>query len=328
MPAGRCSRVQLTTKTDLGKSLLEYTFYTADVFTNRSFQGAQIAVFPEAKGLNTHAMQQLANELNLSETVFVFNSDGEADGRTMRTFSPLGEIDFAGHPIIATAFVLARTGDVVLDAPSTMIRLKQNTGPVAINIIARDGQPELVQFSLRPEPVIDRFVPREIEIAEFLNIPVGSIDNKKYQPMMVSCGFPYLVVPLTSYRAVRDARFDLSIWGQTTAPATSAQEILLFSNQTANSAAKFHARLVGPRIGVGEDPPIGSSIPAFTSYLCAQSNARRGSYRFAVDRGTEETRLSLLHIEIDNKGGNQLTVRVGGQAVMVSKGTINAPVSD
>jgi trans-2,3-dihydro-3-hydroxyanthranilate isomerase len=167
-----------------------------------------------------------------------------------------------------------------------MIRLKQNTGPVAINIIARDGQPELVQFSLRPEPVIDRFVPREIEIAEFLNIPVGSIDNKKYQPMMVSCGFPYLVVPLTSYRAVRDARFDLSIWGQTTAPATSAQEILLFSNQTANSAAKFHARLVGPRIGVGEDPPIGSSIPAFTSYLCAQSNARRGSYRFAVDRGT------------------------------------------
>jgi 16S rRNA G1207 methylase RsmC len=89
MPAGRCSRVQLTTKTDLGESLLDYTFYTADVFTNRSFQGAQIAVFPEAKGLNTHAMQQLANELNLSETVFVFNSNGEGDGRTMCTFSPV-----------------------------------------------------------------------------------------------------------------------------------------------------------------------------------------------------------------------------------------------
>ena len=256
---------------------MEYTFYIADVFTNRPFQGAQVAVFPEAEGLNTHAMQQLANELNLSETVFVFNSDGKADGRIMRIFSPLGEIDFAGHPIIATAFVLVRAGDVVLDSPSTMIRLKQNTGSLDINIIARDGKPVLIQFSLKPKLVIDRFVPRETEIAEFLNIPVGSIDNKKYQPMMVSCGFPYLVVPLTSYQAVRDARFDFSIWSGTTAPATSAQEILLFSSQTANPASEFHARLVGPRIGVGEDPPIGSSIPAFTSYLCAQSHIRNGN---------------------------------------------------
>ncbi|MGH8547329.1 MAG: PhzF family phenazine biosynthesis protein [Methylococcales bacterium] len=304
---------------------MEYQFYTADVFTNRPFQGVQIAVFPKADGLNVGNMEKIANELNLSETVFVFRPEGRPNARRMRIFAPTGEIDFAGHPIIATAHILAEIGEFPLTAPTTPIELIQNTGPVKTHISVQDGKPVLVQFTMKPEPIVDRFVPRETEIAEFLELPVNAIDTKKYQSMMVSCGFPYLVVPLTSYQAVRNARFNFSVWSRTTAPATSAQEILLFSAQTANPVSDFHIRLVGPRIGVKEDPPIGSSIPAFTSYLCAHSHVRTGTYTFAVDRGTESGRQSLLHLEMDNKGKNQISIRVGGEAVLMSRGTMKVP---
>lgn len=305
---------------------MDYPFYTADVFTNRAFQGVAIAVFPNAQGLDDRSMEKIAVELNLSETVFVF-AEKDPKARRMRIFSSAGEIDFAGHPIIATAYILAEVGEIPLTMPTTPIDLVQNTGPVRTHITVHEGKPTLVQFTMKPEPIIDRFVPRESEIAEFLNLPITAIETKKYQSMMVSCGFPYLVVPLTSYQAVREARFDLSVWGRTIAPATSAQEILLFSTQTANPLSDFHARLVGPRIGIKEDPPIGSSIPAFTSYLCAHPHLRKGTYIFSVDRGTAGVRQSLLQIEMDHKGKNQLSIRVGGEAVLMSKGTLSVPES-
>lgn len=307
---------------------MEYQFFTADVFTNCAFEGAQIAVIPNAGGLNADVMQNIANEFNLSETVFVLPLNGKPNERRMKIFSPSGEIDFAGHPIIATAHILIMTGEIPLTGKHTQIILEQNTGPIKVDITEESGKPVLIQFSHKPVPVIDRFVPREQEIADFLGLKVQNIETKKYQPMMVSCGFPYLIVPLTSYDAVRSAKFNYVDWSQTIAPSTSAQEILLFSNQTANQTSDFHGRLVGPNIGIREDPPIGSSMPAFTSYLCADESFRPGTYTFAIDRGTKNNRRSLLHLEMDNKGKNQLDIRVGGQAVLILQGKMNVPNGD
>jgi len=66
-------------------------------------------------------------------------------------------------------------------------------------------------------------------------------------------------------------------------------------------------------------------MPAFTSYLCAHEQVAIGTYTFAIDRGDVGNRRSLLHIEMDNKGWNQLEIRVGGSAVLVSSGAMNVP---
>jgi trans-2,3-dihydro-3-hydroxyanthranilate isomerase len=87
----------------------------------------------------------------------------------------------------------------------------------------------------------------------------------------------------------------------------------------------FHARLVGPDIGVNEDPPIASSMPAFAHYLCAQPQVKPGTYTYTVDRGEAATRQSILRVEMDNKKTEELTVRVGGPAVLVSSGRIDLP---
>ncbi|MDD5273197.1 MAG: PhzF family phenazine biosynthesis protein, partial [Methylovulum sp.] len=153
----------------------------------------------------------------------------------------------------------------------------------------------------------------------------GDFDTKKYSARLVSCGFPYLIVPVFNYETVRKARFNYKAWSQSSAPQTAAQEILLFSPKTLHLDANFHARLLGSRIGIHEDPPVGSAIPAFASYLCSFDFMQKGTYTFSVDRGEDKHRRSLLNLEMDHKGQDSLTIRVGGEAVLVAKGLMTIP---
>ena len=304
---------------------MNYNYYIADVFTRQIFNGAQIAVFPNADGLSDQQMKLVARELNLTETVFVFHPDSVGTTRKMRIFSPLGEIDFAGHPIIATAYVLGSCGDIKLTEAITPVVLEQNVGPIDVNISANQGKPFFVQFSRKVTSLVDRFAPTDEELASFLSIQQSELDHKKYSPRLVSCGFPYLIVPVWSYEAVRKAKFNYSAWSQSIAPQTAALEILLFAPKTPFVDSDFNARLLGPRIGIHEDPPIGSAMPAFASYLCSFEHIQKGTHAFAVDRGDALSRRSVLNVEMDHKGQEQLPLRVGGEAVMVAEGIMTIP---
>lgn len=304
---------------------MKYDYYIADVFTKQLFNGAQIAVFPKAEGLNSEKMQLIARELNLSETIFIFHRLTDASNRRMRVFSPFKEIDFAGHPVIAAAYVLGLCGDVPLTDPITTVWLEQNAGPIEVNITSKDGKPECVQFSRTITPIVDRFAPADDELVSFLGLQQSELDHLKYSPRLVSCGFPYLVVPLWNYDSVRKAKFNFAAWSQSVAPQTAAQEILLFAPKSPFPDADFNARLLGPRIGLHEDPPIGSAMPAFCAYLCSFEHTRKGTHTFAVDRGDAHNRRSVINLEMDNKQEANLTVRIGGEAVLAGKGEIYVP---
>jgi trans-2,3-dihydro-3-hydroxyanthranilate isomerase len=304
---------------------MKYNYYIADVFTTEIFSGAQIAVFPNAEGLTTEQMQLVARELNLSETVFVFDPHQSNTTRVMRIFSPLSEINFAGHPVIATAFVLANCGELNLKLGITPIIFQQNAGDVEVNVTTQDGKPSFVQFMRKVKAVIDRFTPSDEELASFLSLPVSALDHKKYSPRLVSCGQQYLVVPVWQYDSVRNAKFNNSRWSESSAPQTSAQEILLFSPKTPFTDSDFNVRLLGSRIGLYEDPPVGNAMPAFASYLCSFDFMQKGTYTFAVDRGDAQKRRSVLNLEMDHKGDELLTIRVGGAAVMVAEGVMTVP---
>jgi len=303
-------------------------YYIADVFTNQRFAGAQIAVFPQADNLNPVQMEIIAKEMNLSETVFVSNPNNSQSNRRMRVFSPMmGEINFAGHPIIATAFVLGETGEISLDDGVTPLTLTQNSGDIDVNVSAIGGKVTFVQFGTKVSSVMDRFTPTIAEIADLLSISPDEIDHKKYSTRLVSCGFPYLIVPVWNYESVRNAKFNFNSWSLSAAPQTAAQEILLFSPKTPFKDANFNARLLGPNIGMNDDPPVGSAMPAFASYLCSFDFTQQGTHTFAVDRGDDINRRSVLNIEMDNKAQSELTLRIGGEAVMVAEGKMHIPAN-
>ena len=303
---------------------MSHTYYTADVFTQTVFQGAQIAVFPAAASFDDAQMSLIARELNLSETVFV--SPGEQDNHfSLRIFTPLKEISFAGHPVLATAKALVEDGLITLNAGKATVCFQQKASDLSVNIEQREGEPLFVQFALTSDPVIDRYTPRASELAALLSIDESDIDTHTFQTRLVSINLPYLILPLASQAAVRKARFDMKAWSQSSAPAMAAQEILVFSNKTDNGDSDFHARLLGPSIGVHEDPPIGSAMPCFTGYLGSHDAIREGTYTFIIDRGTTETRRSVLAIEMDNHADKATALRVGGNVVLVSKNSLLLP---
>jgi trans-2,3-dihydro-3-hydroxyanthranilate isomerase len=311
---GRTERKRLYTK-----------FYIVDAFTRQAFDGAQIAVFPEADGLNEWQMQILARELNLSDSIFIKRLKNEDCDYQFKTYAPVKEKDFGGHAIIAAAYVLGKHSYIELREEHTSIKVLQNSGLTNVVITKKPDNDLFIQFNRITQSVIDRYVPEPINLAAALNLDSQDIGSHRYNSLLVSCDQPYLIVPLKSFAAVRRASFDYQRWSSFVAPISFANEILLFSTASDRKESNFHGRLVGPKIGVNEDPPIGAAIPAFTGYLSAHSHSRPGTYSFIIDRGVQELRKSILSVELVNRSGLENEIRVGGPAVLVAEASINIP---
>lgn len=304
---------------------MNYKYYISDIFTTQVFSGAQVAVFPDADGLSNKQMALVAKELNLSETVFLTQEGIVDESWRMKIFSPFGEMDYAGHPVVAAAYVLASIGKVSQKEPYSSIEFIQNSGAMNASVSWKGEAPGFVQFSIKTSATVDYYTPTETEIASFLGFDSGQIDQKKYQARLVSCGFPYLVVPIHYFDTVRKAKFNYTAWSQSIAPQTAAQEILLFSPKTHHSDSNFSVRLVGPNIGLHDDPPVGTALSAFAAYLCSFDHLQKGTYTFAVERGDDKNRRSVINMEMDHKGEDELALRIGGDAVMVVEGTMDIP---
>src|SRR5204862_4601013 len=117
---------------------MKYRYYTSDVFTEARFGRNPLAVLPKADGLSDHQMQQITREFNFSESAFVFPAKA-GNTRQVRIFSPAGEIPFAGHPNVGTAFVLASAGEFGKINSSLTVTFEEEAGLVPITIYCEQG---------------------------------------------------------------------------------------------------------------------------------------------------------------------------------------------
>ncbi|MBL4865622.1 MAG: PhzF family phenazine biosynthesis protein [Pseudomonadales bacterium] len=300
---------------------MDLNYYLVDVFTDTPFSGAQIAVFPDAHSVSQRDRELIANELNLWETVFITGSDN-ASRFQLKVQTPQKETSIGAHTTIAASYTLAKSG-ALKSQDSAPIFFENNNEEQTIYVTYDKGEIKQTLLTSRVTPQVDRFTPTKEELAEILNLNPNQLRDKRYAPLIVSCETAYLIIPVKSLQAVVEARFNYQAWSTSTAPATFAQEILLFCTETEHSLTDFHLRLLGPSIGRLEDPPVGASTPAFAAYLCDHKHIKPGTHVFAVERGLEQARQSILHLEMDNKGESTLTVRVGGSAVFTGEGKIH-----
>lgn len=312
---------------------MSYEFHTADVFTDRPFGGNQLAVLPHARGLTNVEMAAVAKEFNYSETVFVFPPENPAHTRKVRIFTPGGELPFAGHPTVGTAFVLAVTGEIALDGDETRIVLEEGVGPVPVVIRAVGGVPRFCQLTAArvPEVISRSYDPSEI--AALLSLDAGDLDTgSEYAIEAVSAGLPFLFVPLRGQDALSRARLNLAKWEEVLA-ASPASDVFLFTEDDSSRArcgirkgdAIVRARMFGPGVNVAEDPATGSACAALGGYLARRSGMRDGTIKHTVHQGVEMGRPSLLEVETDVACGVVRAVRVGGNSVLVGSGTLHHP---
>jgi trans-2,3-dihydro-3-hydroxyanthranilate isomerase len=300
-------------------------FYQADVFTSQPFGGNPVAVIPDADGLTDDQLQQIAREMNLSETVFVFPPTDPAAVARLRIFTPTQEIPFAGHPVLGTFFILAELGIISAKQPVTRVMQECNIGLFPVELHSEDGHVERVVMT-QPKPEFLGPV-EQIEdlykIAGALGLSKHVIADAKWPIEVVSTGLPVLIVPIRTLTAVRSIKPDASAITDV-CRRFGANGIMVFTTVTVEPSSSVHTRMFAPSIGILEDPATGSATGALGAYLVqngvvdvAPTTEIISEQGYAIDRP------SRIFVQVESDDDIIQSVKVGGQCVMVISGTLN-----
>jgi trans-2,3-dihydro-3-hydroxyanthranilate isomerase len=303
----------------------ETRFVQVDVFTDKPFGGNPLAVFPDAEGLATEEMQQLAREMNLSETTFVLPPQATGADFRVRIFTPAAEMPFAGHPVVGTHWTLAHLGRVVLREPVTQVRFELGVGVLPADLYVTGGQVERVVMT-QDRPTFHAVLEDVTNLAAGLGLAPEAISATGLPVQIVSTGVPQMMVPVRSLAEVQA----LDAGKLNTAALNRVCEELgtacvhVFTLETEQPEATVHVRMFAPLLGVPEDPATGSANGALGAYLVHHQAipVTEPTTTIVSEQGAEISRPSTLYVEVDSEGEEITAVRVGGQVVLVAEGTV------
>ena len=317
---------------------LNYLHY--DVFTSQPLLGNQLAVFPDARGLATEQMHAIAHEINFSETTFVFPPERSDTDVRMRIFTPAVEMPMAGHPTVGSTFALAHVG--VIEPARQRFVFGLNVGPTPVDLVwegnsgasASRRKLRFVWMTQQPPsfgaPVADRdAVARAIGLREgdlVAGLPIQE----------VTCGVPYLLVPLRD-RAAVDRAAPPSANFELPGVPRAHPAILVFAREQEQVRLKAdttkgvtYSRMFAPGLGVVEDPATGSAAGPLGCYLvqhgmvgtaeAAPDGAAAGPVQVVNIQGVKMGRASRIHMAITGAPDAITDVKVGGEAVLVARG--------
>lgn len=310
----------------------QYRFLQMDVFTDHAFSGNPLAVFPEAEGLSDEVMLKIGREMNLSETVFVLNSDNADVLRRLRIFTPAREIPFAGHPVVGTWNALAREGVVPLPNNGNgwqQIHHEVGIGVLPVDIEFKDGQPVQVVMTQGKFEILDDVDDghEQAEIARALGLAREDLDES-LPIQVITTGLSCMAVPVRSLADLRSCRVNAALLAEiyTRRGATGCHA---FTRETLEiGASRAHARFFAPADNIAEDPATGSACGALGAYLVhhgalASEPEQDGRYRFVIEQGDFIHRPSRINLDVKGTAQAVAEVKVGGPSVLVARGEVN-----
>src|SRR4051794_2788113 len=300
---------------------MQLKFHTMDVFTSRCFCGNPLAVVLDADELDGGQMQRIAREFNLSETIFVMKPADSANTAAVRIFFPTGEMPFAGHPTIGCAVLLAEFRHKPGCSFETEIRLEEQAGLVPVTV-SRIGDVPGAMFTAPVVPFpVEGNAPSADEMAPALGLAPSDISFEGHNAGPPEGGPGFLFAPVISRAALGRARIIEPHWSAI-AEAAGTDGVYLYCRGGERPETSFRARMYAPGAGIAEDPATGSATALLASQLLISGSLKDGANRFTLEQGYEMGRPSDLVMEADVSDGRLKAVRVAGQAVRVSEGTI------
>jgi trans-2,3-dihydro-3-hydroxyanthranilate isomerase len=302
-----------------------YHYCLVDVFTDRAFGGNPLAVFPDARGLSSELMQALAKEFNLSETSFVLPPQKPGNDFQVRIFTPAAEMPMAGHPTVGTAFVLARKQLIEVTEPTTSIIFEEGVGDIAVTLKTLPGQHLSIQMR-QPLPTFGEHFRDRAAIAEMLSLSLEDLDPA-LPCEVVSCGVPFLFVPIKNLAAAHAIRFRLDVWERVLRDF-AAPQLFAFTREVETPGSTVHSRMFAPALNVPEDPATGAASGPLGCYLVRHKLVEgAASARIVSEQGLEMGRPSFIQIEIDSVGDAITGVYISGQCHFMGEGSMEVPAS-
>ena len=270
--------------------------FQVDAFTDRPFSGNPAAVCLLPAPRDPPWMQDVAREMNLSETAFLVRRARPNDGFDLRWFTPAVEVDLCGHATLASAHVLWEHGDL---APGAQARFHTKSGVLTADRRAggaggKDVWIELDFPATRADPA---------------PVPAGLLEAVGVTPRFIGRSrFDYLL-EVDDEATVRRLRPDFG-----TLAGVEARGVIVTSRASRKGDGyDFVSRFFAPRAGVDEDPVTGSAHCALAPYWSAKLGAPALTGYQASARG------GVVRVRV---AGDR--VILGGQAVTVLRGELAA----
>jgi trans-2,3-dihydro-3-hydroxyanthranilate isomerase len=298
-----------------------FDFWRVDVFTDTPLAGNPLAVFPRASGLSAPEMEAIAREMNLSETTFIFPPTSPSANYRNRIFTPGGEIPFAGHPSIGTAYVAALEGLIPHPDGSSVVYQELEIGVLPLELICEGGQVRKVIMT-QGEPSLGAEVKAVAPIAAALGVRVKDVGPKGLPPQIAATGAPSLQVPLRSLDVVKGLDPDMRDLGKALSKYGKNLVCYTFALEAETPGGSVHSRAFVPSLGI-EDPATGSAAGACGAYLAA--HGKLPAPTFIIEQGSEIHHASRIEVTVETEDGKPKVVRVGGQSVPIIRGNLRLP---
>ena len=289
-----------------------YAIHVVDVFTDKPLAGNQLAVVLDAEG-PTAAMQRIAKEMNLSETVFVLAPDDPANAARVRIFTPSAELPFAGHPTIGTSWVLFNEG--LIPGGALEFKLEEGVGPVAVR--GEQGPGGMVFWMTHPKVSFGLVIAERAGAAAALGL--AEEDLVADVPIQVaSTGVPFVYVALKDAKTV-----DSAVSEQERLARVFKEGVFLFAPA---GPGRLYSRMFSPHVlDIHEDPATGSGSGPLGAFAVRYGLVRRApAVSIVSEQGTKMGRQSFINIRLAYPPGADLpsSIQVGGSVVPTLKGEL------
>jgi trans-2,3-dihydro-3-hydroxyanthranilate isomerase len=279
-------------------------FYIVDVFAEKKYSGNQLAVFTGADVLNTEEMQKIAREINFAESTFITKLDDKNSVAEIRIFTPEHEMQFAGHPIIGTSWVLMNR---IFENQPKNISLSV---PIGVIPIFQSG--DLVWLQAAQPKFLDTFSAEDF--LKFSNLSITDFDDE-FSIQEVSTGSAFVIVPLKSKKALENLVLDkveMDKWLQAHCK-TNHRAIYFYFLEENNLVSRM---LYIEDNQLKEDSATGSASTCLQAFLLKYYSAE---IQIVNHQGEFINRASQIYFD-GKLANNHFDIKIGGKTQFIAKG--------
>ncbi len=279
-------------------------FYIVDCFAEEKYQGNQLLVVIPDQNISDEEQQNIAREINFSETAFILSGKQENGGYHVRIWTPHSEVPFAGHPTLGTAYIIHR---LIENSSTDEVKLNLEVGQITVRV-----SPQGLTMQQKP-PIFGNIINKN-EIADIYGISSDEIRDD-YPIQWVSTGLEAVMVPLKSRKSLSSLSIDQQKFNQYVKRHPECYcNHLFFVDMEDNT---FAARCLMEDFV--EDPATGSANGNLAGYFLQYNYFNSNNISYTVYQGEDMGRRSVLHIHAE-LNDNSWTIEVGGNCYIAANG--------
>ncbi|AYN04616.1 PhzF family isomerase [Flavobacterium sp. 140616W15] len=287
--------------------------YQIDSFTKEKFKGNPAGVIVNAEGLNDYQMQQIARELNNSETAFLFPPDNDDCDGIIRYFTPSTEVPICGHATIAAMYAKAIEDNL----DSCVLKFKTKVGILPFEIIKNNGDYQVVmtQGTFELSPTFDK----DIIIKMLTALGLEESDTDKNCPIQIaSTGHSKVMIGIKSREKLNSLSPDYNALADLST-IINCNGYFVFTFDSDSKDILTYGRMFAPSIGINEDPVTGNANGPLGGYLIQNRivDFKDNTFEFNGRQGEKIDRLGVINVKVKIENNKPSLIQIKGDAVVV-----------